>query len=103
MAKQFQGFQGQNPPDEQGNLQWGKNQMPYRQNPYQLGWAPLVGPPYQPQMSFNTQLLFLATLELPNVSRLMNDPIFRLPYWPPVPSKISSDCPKFEGKEKEDP
>jgi len=33
----------------------------------------------------------------------MNDPILHLPYWPPVSSKLPSDCPKFDGKFKEDP
>lgn len=42
MARQFQGFQGMNPPYEQGNLQWGQNRMPYGQN------RPLWGQnPYQ--------------------------------------------------------
>jgi len=54
-------------------------------------------------MPFNPQLLFLATLELPNVSRLTNDPILHSPYWPLVPTKILGDCPKFEGKSGEDP
>jgi len=54
-------------------------------------------------MPFNTQLLFLATLELLDVSRLTNDPILHSPYWPPVPSKIPSDCPKFDQKAKEYP
>ena len=54
-------------------------------------------------MPFNTQLTFLATLELPDVSRLTNDPILHSPYWPLVPSKIPSDCLKFDGKAKEDP
>lgn len=54
-------------------------------------------------MPFNMQLRFLATLELPDVSRLNNDPILHLLYWPPVPTKVHSDCPKFEGKSKEDP
>lgn len=49
------------------------------------------------------QLLFLATLELPEVSRLMNDPILHASYCPPIPSNIPSDCPKFEEKAKEDP
>jgi len=42
-------------------------------------------------------------LELPNVSRLTNDLILHSPYWPPVPTKIPSDCPNFEEKSKEDP
>ena len=54
-------------------------------------------------MPFNPQLLFLATLELPDVSKLTNDPILHNPYWPSVPIKIPGDCPKFEGKAGEDP
>ena len=54
-------------------------------------------------MPFNTQFPFLATLELPDVSHLTNDAILHFPYWPPVSSKIPSDCPKFDGKAKEDP
>ena len=42
-------------------------------------------------------------LELPDVLRLNNDPILHSPYWPPVLSKILSNCPKFDGKAKEDP
>lgn len=42
-------------------------------------------------------------LELPDVSRLINDPILHSLYWPPILTKISSDFPKFEGKSKEDP
>lgn len=61
------------------------------------------GPAYQPPMPFNTQLPFLATLELPDVSRLTNDPILHSLYWPLMLSKILSDCPKFDGKAKEDP
>jgi len=54
-------------------------------------------------MPFNQQLPFLATLELPDVSKLTNDPILHNPYWPPVPTKVPGDCPKFEGKAGEDP
>lgn len=54
-------------------------------------------------MSFNIQFIFLATLELPDVSRLMNDPIIHSLYWTPVPTKIPSDCTKFDEKYKEDP
>lgn len=42
-------------------------------------------------------------LDLPDVSRLTNDPIPHSPYWHPVPTKIPSGCPTFEGKAKEDP
>ena len=54
-------------------------------------------------MSFNPQLPFLVTLELPDVSKLTNDPILHNPYWPPVPTKIPGYCPKFDGKAGEDP
>ena len=54
-------------------------------------------------MSFNPQLPFLATLELPDVSKLMNDPILHNPYWPLVSTKIIDDCIKFDSKSGEDP
>ena len=54
-------------------------------------------------MPFNPQFPFLATLELLEVSKLTNDPILHNPYWPPVPTKVPGDCPKFEGKAGEDP
>ena len=44
---------------------------------------------------------FLATLNLPDFSKLMNDPVSHDPTWPPVPTKLSSDIPKFEGKNGE--
>ena len=51
----------------------------------------------------NRQLLFIATLDLPDLSHLMNDPINYLPFWPPMLNKLPSDIPKFEGKSGEDP
>jgi len=63
----------------------------------------IVGFTQRPHMPFNMQFPFLATLELSDVSRLTNDPILHFPYWPPVPMKVLTDCPKFEGKVKEDP
>ena len=33
----------------------------------------------------------------------MNDPVRHDPSWPPVPTKLPSDIPKFEGKVGEDP
>ena len=49
------------------------------------------------------RLPFLATLNLPNLSRLTNDPESHDPAWPAVPTKLPSDIPKFEGKPGEDP
>ena len=49
------------------------------------------------------KLPFLATLNLPDLSKLMNDPVRHDPLWPPIPTKFPSDIPKFEGKTGEDP
>ena len=51
----------------------------------------------------NQQLLFLATLDLPNFSKLINDPIRHNPSWPPILVKLPSDIPKFDGKQGDDP
>jgi hypothetical protein len=45
---------------------------------------------------------FLSTLNLPYLSKLMNDPVHHDMSWPPVPTKIPSNIPKFEGKTGED-
>jgi hypothetical protein len=51
----------------------------------------------------NRQLPFLATLDLPDLSRILNDPILHSPHWPMILAKVSSDIPKFDGKSGEDP
>jgi hypothetical protein len=51
---------------------------------------------YYPQV--NQQLPFLATLDLPDLSRLTNDPIFHSLVWPAIPAKLPSDIPKFDEK-----
>jgi hypothetical protein len=56
-------------------------------------------PGYNPQ----PKLPFLATLHLPDLTRLLNDPICHDPSWPPMPTKLPSDIPKFEAKPNEDP
>jgi hypothetical protein len=43
-----------------------------------------------------------STLNLPNLSRLMNDPVRHDSTWPPIPTKIPSDILKFKGKTGED-
>jgi len=50
-----------------------------------------------------TRLPFLATLNLPDLSKLINDPVRHIPGWPAVPTKLPSDIPKFEAKSREDP
>ena len=42
-------------------------------------------------------------LNIPDLSELMNDPVWHDTNWPPVPTKLPSDIPKFEGKAVEDP
>jgi hypothetical protein len=49
------------------------------------------------------KLPFLTTLHLPDLTRLLNNPICHDPRWPPMPTKLPSDIPKFEAKPNEDP
>ena len=55
------------------------------------------------QSTFGSSLLFMASLNLPDLKWLTNDPIHHNPLWPPIPTKIPSYIPKFEGKAGEDP
>jgi hypothetical protein len=48
-------------------------------------------------------LPFLATLNLPDLAKLMNDPVSQDPTCPPVATKLPSEILKFEGKNGEDP
>ena len=50
------------------------------------------------QHDHNCKFLFIATLDLLDLSRLTNYPIYYLPYWPTIPTKLPSDIPKFEDK-----
>ena len=63
--------------------------------------------PYQFQQNWNMvqppKIPFLATLNFPNLSKLINDPIMNSLAWPPIPTRLPSDIPKFEGKANEDP
>ena len=75
-------------------------------NPYMGGaYGPfglnMALPLYQNSFS-NTKFPFLATLELPNLSRLTNDPIQHNPTWQDIPVNILIDIPKFDGKIGED-
>jgi hypothetical protein len=44
-----------------------------------------------------------ASLNIPDLSKLMNEPILNDPTWPNMSTKLPSDIPKFEGKLGEDP
>jgi hypothetical protein len=46
---------------------------------------------------------FLAMLNLPYLSKIMNEPVSHDTTWTPVPTKLPSDIPKFEGKNGEEP
>lgn len=63
--------------------------------------------PYHFQQNWNTvqppKIPFMAILNLPDLSKLINDPIRHSSSWPSIPTKLPSDIPKFEGKVNEDP
>ena len=42
-------------------------------------------------------------MDLPDLSKLINDPIRHNPSWPPILVKLPSDIPKFDGKQGDDP
>jgi hypothetical protein len=46
---------------------------------------------------------YLASLNIPDLTKLTNDPILHDATWPNMPTKLPSDIPKFEGKPGEDP
>jgi hypothetical protein len=70
------------------------------------GWPPNPQVQYFPggwgQMS-QPALSFLTLLNLPDLDKLMNDSVSHNPTWPPVPTKLPLDIPKFEGKNGDDP
>jgi hypothetical protein len=76
----------------------------YGQSAYAPTGLPTGLPPQSHQYpQVNRQLSFLATLDLPDLSRILNDPIRHSPQWPVIPAKLPSDIPKFDGKPGEDP
>jgi hypothetical protein len=81
----------------------------FYQNPGQqpnFSWQPGASQtpgPFFPGYQQQPKLPFLATLHLPDLTRLLNDPICHDPRWPPMPTKLPSDIPKFEAKPNEDP
>jgi hypothetical protein len=93
------GYLSQNTP--QPNLSGLSN---YFQTSYGPTGIPTRLPPQKYQFpQVNRKLPFLATLDLPNLSRILNDHILHSPYWPVIPAKLSSDIPKFDGQSGEDP
>jgi hypothetical protein len=55
-----------------------------------------ANPPPPPQISY------LDSLNIPDLTKLINDPILHDPTWPAMPTKLPSDIPKFEGKMGDD-
>jgi hypothetical protein len=102
----FYGSQSMMPQQAQ-NLYAGPGQGFY-QNPGQqpkFSWQP--GASQNPGPFFHghnqqPKLPFLETLHFPDLTRLLNDPICHDPHWPPMPTKLPSDIPKFEAKPNED-
>jgi hypothetical protein len=76
----------------------------YLQTAYGPTGIPTGLPPQNYQFpQVNRQLSFLATLDLLDLSRILNDPILHSPYWSVIPAKLPSDIPKFDGRSGEDP
>jgi hypothetical protein len=76
----------------------------YMQTAYGRTGFPTGIPPQNHQyLQVNRQLPFLATLDLLDLSRILNDPIRHSPQWLAIPAKLPSNIPKFDGKVGEDP
>jgi len=81
----------------------------FYQNPvqqYDFSWQPgssqTLGPSF-PVHNTQPKILFLATLHLPDFSRLLRNPICHDPHLPAMLTKFPSDIPTFEGKPGKDP
>jgi hypothetical protein len=75
----------QPPPNQPGSSLYG-------QSSYAPTGLPIGLPPQSHQYpQVNRQLPFLATLDLPNLSRILNDPIRHSPQWPAIPAKLPSN------------
>jgi hypothetical protein len=76
----------------------------FYQNPGQqpnFSWQPgasQTSGPFYPGYQQQPKLPFLATLHLPDLTRLLNDPICHDLRWPPMPTKFPSDIPKIRGQ-----
>jgi hypothetical protein len=81
-------------PGQQQPYVGGPTSYNYPPNPF---YGPIGVPmPHQYRLQINRQLLFLATLDLPDLSWLTNDPIFHSSVWPVIPTKLPCDIPKFD-------
>ena len=95
----YLGFGQQNPQafTIQNNPYLGyQQQIPYAGAQRPVSQAIPSHPSYA-QPNLNRQFPFVATLELPDLNRLTNDPINYAPWWPVIPHKLPSNIPKFNG------
>ena len=67
------------------------------------GASPSTSQAHNFQALVRPKIPFLETLNFPYLSKLMNDSVKHNAAWPPVPTKLPSDIPKFEGKVGEYP
>jgi hypothetical protein len=81
----------------------------YYQNPGQqpnFSWQPGASQTTSslfPGYNQQPKLPFLETLHFPELARLLNGPICHNLHWPPMPTNLPSDIPKFKGKPNENP
>jgi hypothetical protein len=59
-------------------------------------WPEIILPP-------PLQMPYLASLNIPDLTKLTNDPILHDPTWPAMPTKLPLDIQKFKGKAGDDP
>ena len=59
--------------------------------------------PSPSHINLGSNLPFMACLNLHDLARLTNDRIHHQDFWPPMPTKLPSDIPKFKGKVGECP
>jgi hypothetical protein len=98
-----QGYNPMNyfPPHQQLNL---PKPSHYMQTTYGPIGLPTRLPPQSHQYPHvNIKLPFLATLDLPDPSRILNDLTCHSPQWPTIPAKLPSNIPKFNGKSGKGP
>jgi len=110
-----QSFAGNGQPYVQNGYQQsyynGYSHQPYQSYQHQIHYDSMQRPTAQTIPSYpgyaspnlNQQLAFVATLELPNLNWLTNDPIAYIPWWLVIPHKIPSDIHKCNGNLGEDP
>jgi hypothetical protein len=88
------------PPQQPPNLPGSSHYMQTAYGP--TGFLTGLPPQSHQYPHVNRQLPFLATLDLLDLLRILNDPIRHSPQWPTIPAKLPLDIPKFDGKAGKD-